>query len=283
MSLSVRRIIREPVVLFLATGLLFFLIYTIASNSGSPEQKQIVVSDSQVEQMALKFAATWLRPPTEGEMRGLIDSYVRNEVYYREALAMGLEQNDQVIQNRLRQKLELLMDNVASITVPSEQMLRQYLQENEETFRTDYSISFVQVYINPENHADPEAEAKNILVSLQAGSNPEELGDRTFAGYVFESYSQNDVARQFGADFTLQLSACPLEEWYGPVFSGMGVHLIRIAEFEEGVLPDLTEIRGVVEREWMAARKKELKDASYEKLLEGYEIIISDIVALEKP
>ena len=233
--------------------------------------------------MALQFAASWMRPPTEREMQGLIDSHIRNEVYYREALAMGMDRNDQVIQNRLRQKLELLMDDLASVTVPSEQMLRQYLRENEADFRTDYTVSFIQVYINPENHADPETEARRVLGKLKEGAPPEELGDRTFAGYVFQESRQSDVARQFGAELVRELTGLPMEEWTGPVFSGMGIHLIWISELKEGALPDLSEIRVIVEREWMAGRKKELKDAAYKKLLEGYDIVISDLATRETP
>jgi len=272
----VKKILHEPVVIFLAAGLVFYLLQALVSNRLPSETKQIEVSADQLEQLASQFAATWLRAPTEKEFRGLIDSYIRNEVYYREALILGLDKNDQVIQNRLRQKLELLMDNMASVNVPSEQMLSTFLLENEEKFRRDYRVSFIQVYVNPENHDKQDEVAEELLRKLQEGANPENLGDRTLMGYTFPEHSQTDVARRFGNEFATQLIQVKPGEWTGPLYSGMGVHLVRITDYTEGTMPELSEIRSNVEREWMARQKTEMKDAAYKKLLEGYEVLIHE-------
>jgi len=271
-----KRILREPVILFVMIGFAFYLLHALVTNLRPAERKLIEVSMEQMEQMATQFAATWMRPPTESEFQGLIDNHIRNEVYYREALILSLDKNDQVIQNRLRQKLELLMDNMASVNVPSEQMLATYLQENPDAFRRDYELSFIQVYVNPENHQDPEQVARDLLIQLKAGASPEELGDRTFMGYEFPNYTQSDVSRQFGDEFAQQLALEWTGDWTGPLFSAMGVHLVFVGHFKEGIMPELSEIRSIVEREWMARQKTELKDAAYEKLLEAYDVIIDE-------
>jgi len=257
------------------------VLHSLYINLRPAEPKRIEVSMGQMEQMATQFAASWLRPPTESEFQGLLDNHVRNEVYYREALILGLEKNDQVIQNRLRQKLELLMDNMASVNVPSEQMLAAFLQENASDFKRDYEVSFMQVYVNPENHPDPEQEARDLLNRLHAGANPEDLGDRTLVGYEFPYYTQTDVGRQFGGDFAQELALERPGDWTGPLYSGLGVHLVKIFNFKEGIMPDLSEIRSIVEREWMARQKTQMKDAAYEKLLEGYDVIIEEEGARE--
>lgn len=252
------------------------MLHSLYINLRPAEPKRIEVTMDQMEQMATQFAASWLRPPTESEFQGLLDNHVRNEVYYREALILGLEKNDQVIQNRLRQKLELLMDNMASVNVPSEQMLATFLQENADDFKRDYEVSFMQVYVNPENHPDPEQEARDLLNRLHTGTNPEDLGDRTLVGYEFPYYTQTDVGRQFGREFAQELALERPGDWTGPLYSGLGVHLVKILNFKEGVIPDLSEIRRIVEREWMALKKTQMKDAAYEKLLEGYDVIIEE-------
>ena len=275
-KLSLKRILHEPVLLYVLIGIVFYVLHSLYINLRPAEPKRIEVTMGQMEQMAMQFAASWLRPPTESEFQGLLDNHVRNEVYYREALILGLEKNDQVIQNRLRQKLELLMDNMASVNVPSEQMLAAFLQENANDFKRDYEVSFMQVYVNPENHPDPEQEASDLLNRLHAGANPEDLGDRTLVGYDFPHYTETDVGRQFGRDFAQQLALERPGAWTGPLYSGLGVHLVKIFNFKEGVMPDLSEIRVIVEREWMASQKTRMKDAAYEKLLEGYEVIIEE-------
>ena len=276
MNSKVKTLLREPIILFILIGSAFYLLQALTFNNKPSARKQIIVTSEQLKQLENGFSNTWMRPPTEIELEELIANYIKNEVFYREALAMGLEENDQVIRNRLRQKLELLMDNMASVNVPSQQMLETYLQENEDDFKGDYQVSFIQVFVNPEVHSDPQLAAMNLLEQLQDGTRPEDLGDRTLMGYSFPDYTQTDVARRFGTDFAVQLIQAEPGGWKGPLYSGMGLHLIKIDHFENGSLPELSEIRSSVEREWMAKKKSELKLAAYEKLLEGYDVVIEE-------
>ena len=268
------RILREPVFLFIIIGIAFYLLSNWISHSRIKENKLIVVTSEQVEQLATRFSRTWMRPPTDNELKNLIDNHIRDEVYYREALAMGLDANDQVIRGRLRQKLELLMSNLASANAPSDQILRNYLQENPNKFRIETKTSFLQVYLNPDNHPDLDSDASKILERLQSGVSPESVGDPTLWGYEFDNYSHNEITRQFGIEFADQLIEIPPGAWVGPLYSGIGGHLVKITKKVEGRMPELSEIRDIVEREWMTERTRELKDAAYEKLLEGYEITI---------
>ena len=276
MNSKVKTLLREPIVLFILIGSVLYLLQALVINNKPTAIRQIIITSEQLKQLESGFSNTWLRLPTEIEMEGLIADQIRNEVFYREALAMGLEENDQVIRNRLRQKLELLMDNMASVNVPSQQMLEAYLQENTDDFKKDYQVSFIQVFVNPELHSDPQVLAENLLDQLQDGASPEDLGDRTLMGYVFPEYSQTDVGRRFGTDFARQIMLVKSNDWNGPLNSGIGFHLIRIDHFESGTMPELSEIRSSVEREWMARQKSELKAAAYEKLLEGYDVQIEE-------
>ena len=274
MNSKIKNLLREPIVLFIFIGSVLYLLQALVFNTVPSARKQIIVTSEQLKQLEDGFSNTWMRPPHEIELEGLIANHIRNEVFYREALAMGLEENDQVIRNRLRQKLELLMDNLASVNVPSQQMLETYLQENADDFKGDYQVSFIQVFVNPEEHSDPQNVALNLLKQLQEGARPEDLGDATLMGYSFPDYSQTDVGRRFGSDFSRQVIQVESGEWSGPLYSGMGLHLIRIDHFENGILPELSEIQSSVEREWMAKKKSEFKAATYEKLLEGYDVLI---------
>jgi hypothetical protein len=276
MNFKVKTLLSEPIVLFILIGSVLYLLQALVFNTDPSARKQIIVTSEQLQQLENGFANTWMRPPTQNELEGLLADHIRNEVFYREALAMGLDENDQVIRNRMRQKLELLMDNMASVNVPSEQMLEAFLQEHADDFKKDYQVSFIQVFVNPELQSDPRIIAENLLDQLRDGASPEDLGDRTMMGYAFPEYSQTDVGRRFGTDFAMQIMLVKSNDWSGPLNSGIGLHLIRIDHFEEGTLPELSEIRKSVEREWMARQKSELKAAAYEKLLEGYDVQIEE-------
>ena len=269
-----KRLLREPLLLFIVIGLGFFMLRIWITNSTEPETKRITVSTDQVEQMSSEFNLTWMRPPTESEMEGIINDFVRNEVYYREALALGLDKNDLVVRRRLRQKMELIMDDLNAVGVPSDQVLTTFLQEHADIFQLEPQVSFEQVYLSPDLHLDMEADAKNMLASLRAGAAPETLSDPTLVGYEYTLATQSEIARFFGNAFARQVVELEPGVWLGPLYSGLGGQLVRVSERRDGRLPALAEVREQVEREWLALKRKELKNAAYGKLLEGYEVVI---------
>ena len=99
--------------------------------------------------MVIGFSRTWQRPPTRDELEGLIRDRVREEVYYREALAMGLDRDDTIIRRRLQQKLEFVTDDVAAVAEPTDAELAEYLKTHADRFRVDRRVTFRQVYLDP--------------------------------------------------------------------------------------------------------------------------------------
>jgi len=116
MSVTLRTWFREPLLHFLAAGAAIFLLYRLVGG-GEEGPREIVVSEAQIESLADGFARTWMRPPTAAEIRGLVDDYIREEVYYREAMTLGLDRDDTVIRRRLRQKMEFVSDDVPDTAV----------------------------------------------------------------------------------------------------------------------------------------------------------------------
>lgn len=269
--------LREPFLIFLILGLFFYVISYQVAQTKSEDNKQIVISPLQVEQLYTQFEQTWNRAPRPEEIGGLVNAYVREEIYYREALALGLNQNDDQIRKRMSMKLDLLLNDMTTPTMPSDQVLSTYVNENPELFRTNTIVSFEQVYLNPDKHKNIAQDAAQALEQLRQGADSETLGDVTMLGYFFNKNSQSDIARQFGEAFASEISELPVGDWSGPYRSGMGLHLVKIHERIDGRIPDLSEIRPTVEREWMVMRSRQLKDAAYKKLRENYEVVIEKV------
>lgn len=269
-----KKLLKEPIVLIIIIGGLFYLLNGWLTKKSIPEEKKIELSTSQIQQIAGQFSKTWMRQATDEELQALIKEHIRDEVYYREAMAMGLDKNDAVIRRRMRQKLEILLNDMAAARVPSNQVLTNFMNENEEKFSKDPVISFQQIYLNPDKRSDIKSDAISILEDLKNGKKSEELGDATMLGYAFNEYTQSEITRQFGEKFTQQIIKLRPGDWQGPVFSSMGVHIVKIDVFTSGKMPQLSEIRDKVEREWMAETSKELKDEAFEELLKDYEIVI---------
>lgn len=269
-----KKLLHEPIIHFILIGtVLFFLIQGLRETE-TPEDLKIQLTADQVTGIASQFEQTWMRPPTEIELTALVDRHIRNKVAFREAMKLGLDQDDAIINQRLRMKLELMLDNMTSLAVPSDPVLTTFLQENPDRFAVDPRITFQQVYLNPDKHADLNEAATTALNRLEQGARPEEVGDPTLIGYSFDQVSQGNIERQFGGAFAEQLIAMEPGNWKGPIFSGLGGHLVKITQRQAGRLPELSEVRAEVEREWMSIRQKELKDAAYAKLLEQYEVTI---------
>jgi len=270
-----KKIFKEPIVIFLLLGITFYMLNGWITKSAVPEENRIEVTNADVEQLAVQFSQTWMRPATAEEMEGLVNEFVRDEVYYREAMAMGLDKDDKVVRRRMRQKLEIMLNDMTTANVPSDQVLRTYMEENQEIFRQDPIITFEQVYLNADQRPNIDKDAANMLVQLKGGTKPENVGDPTMLGYVFRQYTLTDVRRQFGEEFASRLIEITPGTWEGPIYSGLGGHIVQVHEVVAGRMPELAEVRDIVEREWLAERSKELKDETYLKILENYEVVIN--------
>lgn len=270
---SLRAVMREPLLHFLLAGAGLFLLFNYVSEPETTGDEQIVVTSGHIEHLVTLFVKTWQRSPTDAELRGLIDSYILEEVLYREAVAIGLDQDDTIIRRRLKQKMEFLVDDFSAAN-PSTEDLQQFLDGDPERFRAEARISFEHVYL-----ADPLAgEVESVLAALKSG---EALDSdvNSISGLLprqFGDVSETNVASQFGEEFSDALFMLEIEQWTGPVQSPFGTHLVRIDQIVESRVPLLDEIRDVVQREWLVDRRRAAQATLYDQLRAKYVITIEE-------
>jgi parvulin-like peptidyl-prolyl isomerase len=280
-------LLREPLVQFLLLGAVLFVLDAWLRPAAAPvAATQIVVSETRIDNLAQNFRRTWQRPPTKQELDGLIESFVKEEVMVREALALGLDRDDAIIRRRLQQKMEFVSEEAAASVQPTDEDLAKYLAANADAFRVEGRVSFTQIYLDPRRRAATlAADAKRMLDALNSARSPDpaQLGDRLLlleSGY--ENAPQAEVARLFGADFAEALVQQPVGQWIGPIASGYGAHLVRVDALVPGGTPKLDEVRRLVEREWANARRQELSRAFYDRLRANYTIKVP-MAAAAKP
>ena len=109
----IARLLREPLFQFLALGAMLFALYGLVGKRSAEAPEKIVVSASRIANLGDGFARTWRRPPSEQELQGLIEDYIRDEVFYREGRAAGLDRDDVIIRRRVRQKMEFLAEDMS--------------------------------------------------------------------------------------------------------------------------------------------------------------------------
>ena len=270
--------LREPLVHFLLLGGLLFLYFEWRGGSGGPGSTRIVVTPGQVEHLASGFARTWQRPPTETELKGLVDDYVKEEIATREAAAMGLDRDDTIIRRRLRQKLEFLVEDAGDQAPPTDAELRAWMSAHSDSFGAEPQLAFRQVYVSPDRHrTSARADALKLLARLRAAGpdvSTERLGDPTMLPTEQELVQLREVTRSFGNDFAQEILKIDPGKWAGPVESPYGLHLVFVRERVLASAPDLATVRPMVEREVLAERKKKELHGLYERLLGKYTVVI---------
>lgn len=272
---ALKRLAREPLLHFFVAGAALFVLFAALDDGGSAAPDEIVVDRARVADLAGQFQRVWQRPPSPQELQGLVDSWVREEILYREGVALGLDRDDPVLRRRIAQKMTFISEDLLSED-PTEADLQDWLDRHPDDYRIEPVLSFQQIYIDPE--AGPvDARVAEIRDALTAGAEPREQGDGTLLPTGLENATLREVARAFGNDFAEALAAAAPDTWSGPVRSGYGLHLVRVSEIEPGRPARLDDVRGAVLRDLQHARSREANDRFYQGLRERYEVRLEDV------
>lgn len=279
------QLLKEPLLHFLLIGAALFVLHDLQDQKGNPASSpggqpgtaasRIVLTQADVDLMNSQFRKTWQRPPTEEEKKALVEDLARNEIYYREAVAIGLDRGDEVLKRRLRQKMEFILEDISSWTEPTDEELTLFMKTHRDNYLVDPLLAFRQVYVSAYKRGESaDADARRILAQLVEGGDPETLGDATMLEPEVPLAPLWDIGRQFGADFGKSLLGLKPGVWGGPVRSGFGLHLVLVKERRGGRLPELKEVRQAVKRDWAVERQKELRDAAYAKIRARYTVTV---------
>ena len=272
-----RELLKEPVVQFLLIGSSFFVANALISPAESDGlNRAITVTDEQASAMVTTFARTWRRSPTEREIQSLIDDHIRTEVYVREAMRLGLDQNDTIIRRRLRQKMEFLNDSEFQAQSPTATDLRAYFDANPDQYREDARVSFQQVFLDPERRGDAlDGDATTLLDQLNGEPPPATLaglGDPIDLATSWIDRPRRDLVALFGSSFSDTLISQHPGRWVGPIDSAYGRHLVKVESMTEGSVPSFETVRADLARDWTQSQRLKYEEDAYQQLLDGYTV-----------
>jgi peptidyl-prolyl cis-trans isomerase C len=265
-----RALLREPLVHFLIAGFLVFLLSLWRGGGVDAESRTIHITEDKVARLSASWEQIWRRPPTQSEIDGLIRDYIKEEVYYREAKRLGLDEDDTVVRRRLRSKMEFLAKAQVENAQADDQTLQRWLDRHPERFATDIIYDVDQIYLG-----EDAQDASAILKNIASGADWREQGKAISLPRALEKSSASDIARQFGDSFAQALSAAPLERWAGPVESGFGDHLVRVRARKASGKPTLAAVRQRVENDWRVSGANAREAEAYQSLLDAYTIKIA--------
>jgi hypothetical protein len=279
-----RRILGEPLLHFAVLGVLLFALFRMLGDPRDTAPQRVVVTTGQIQRLAETWRRTWQRPPTRAELDGLVEEYVREEILYREALALGLDRDDTIVRRRLRQKMEFLSEDLGTPAQASEEELQSFLEAHPERFRMEARFSFRQVFLSSERRGEASALllAAPLVVALQedpGGADADAAGDPLPLRAELSDASESEVKRTFGNDFAEALRDVAPGRWQGPIASAYGLHLVFVRARTPARHPTLDEIRERVQSEWLVQRRREANESVYRRFRERYEVVIEEVGA----
>ncbi len=266
-----RRWLREPLLHFFVLGALMFGVYAMLNPDSANAPDEIVVSRGQVQNLQLQFERVWQRPATAAELQGLIDNWVKEEIFYREGVTLGLDRDDAVVRRRVGQKLEFIIESAAP-PPPTDAELQAWLDSHAGDYEIEPVYSLRQVYFDPARHDKPEAVIAAARHALTSGKHVD--GDTTLLPPAMEAVSATEAQRVFGDAFAQSLKSLPVGGWHGPIESSFGLHLVELILQDPARPATLVQARAEVERDFVHARSNQANAAFYDKLRAKYAVRI---------
>jgi peptidyl-prolyl cis-trans isomerase C len=275
-----KRALHEPLVHFLLIGLALFVVYAFVNRGQSANvNHQIVISLDDVRQLDISFVSQWHRQPTQEEFTGLIEGFIRQEILYREGLAMGLDKDDTIVKRRMAQKMEFLSEDVASAHEPSAQELKDWYAKNSQKFALPDRATFRHLFFSFDRRGQ-RAQSDAAAALEKIAGNPED--SRTAVAladpFMFQDYygdrGPDQLAKEFGPSFALGLFQLKPGSWQGPIESGYGWHLVWIESIVPGRIPAFEEVEPDVKTAWLADQKVIAWHDAYAAMRAKYEVIV---------
>lgn len=287
---SLKRWLREPLVHFLMIGLVLFATYTVL-NPGPGQGgslNRIVLTKDDLQQLQIAFSAQWRRPPTPEELAGLINSRVREEILYREALALGLDKEDTIVKRRLAQKMEFLAEDLSDLREPTTEELRDWFEKNSGRFALQSRATFRHLYFSPDREGQQaRADAIHALNKLAGKSEDSPDAAALADPFMFQDYygdrTPEQLAKEFGPTFAQSLFQLKPGAWQGPIESGYGWHLVWIDSITPSRVPQFEEVEPDVRSAWIEEQRAESKSKMFEAMSARYEVLLPKPTAKEAP
>lgn len=273
--------LREPLLQFVAIGFLLFAADR-ALNPGSERSGhagRIEVTEGDLRRLETAWTAQWRRPPTPEEIRNLVAARVREEILYREALALGLDKDDTIVKRRLAQKMEFLAEDVSGLREPALDELRGWYAKHSERFALPGRRSFRHLYFSQDRRGERARDgAARALKRLDGVPVDAAAGQGLADPFMFQDHyadrTPDQVAAVFGVKFAEALFQLEPGTWQGPVESGLGWHLVWVVSAAPGRVPAFEEVDAAVRTAWMDEQRADARRRAFEAMAARYQVIL---------
>ncbi len=275
------RLLREPLVHFLLIGAVLFGVYSHApvGRTATASSKEIRLTLDEIAQLSLLYQSQWRRPPTPQDLERMVESRIRQEVLYREALAMGLDRDDEIVKRRMAQKMQFLAEDVAAAREPTTAELGSWFEKNSARFAQPPRLSFRHLYFSPDRRgARAREDAAEALAKLAGQPEDAKIAGSLADPFMFQDYYRDRatdyLGKEFGPPFAVAVAKLAPGSWQGPIESGFGWHLVFVDTVIPGRVPAFEEIESDVKTAWLAEQKAQAWEKAYEQMRAKYTVLL---------
>jgi peptidyl-prolyl cis-trans isomerase C len=285
-SPRVRRWLREPLLHFLLAGALIFAIYQLLNPAANRTDRanQIALTKDDLRQLAVHWLVQGRPLPTATEMHALIEQRVSEEILFREAVALGLDKDDEIIKRRLAQKMDFLAADMAALQTPGDAELRAWYAQNSGRFALPPRASFHHLYFSLDR---PGARDRAVVILGRISGKPADAPEiATVADpFMFQDYyaerAPDQIAKEFGPGFAKAMFQLKPGAWREPIQSGYGWHLVFIDAIEPGRVPAFQEVERDVKSAWLDQKQREIKRTALEAMRARYTVVVPPIESVD--
>ena len=270
-----KRIFSEPLLQFFVLGSLLYLLVSFVQSKRERQSKEIVVDNERIGLLITNYKNQMGVLPTQEQLDAMIENYIHQEIAYREAKKMGLDNDDEIIRRRLSQKFDFLKTDLKEIPLPTGQQLKDFYQNNPSLFQTDGTVNFSHIFFTADNSNDSIAKERAFFVLQQlknsAVQRAPEKGDKFVLQYDYTEQTPLDIKQSFGDKPILDsLFRAPVHTWIGPVQSGYGWHLLYIVKRANASLIPLEANKDIVKAKYMETAKDEQNKKAFGQVEKSY-------------
>lgn len=271
-----RAALREPLTHFILFGILIFAVAHVME--ARSKRYTIEVAPEDIVRIVNSYVQQYGSEPQPSQVHVMVDNYIREEIFLREGIALGLDRNDEIVRRRIAQKYSFLQADMAVPRQPTDNELRSWFQTHEDAFVVPARRSFEHRYFAIDQRGEAAARrlAGEAEAALAAGAMPP-AGDEFPGPKVVARLAAGDVERLFGgSDFANDVFAAAPGQWAGPFRSGYGWHVLRVTDVVPAQKRSFAEAREEALSAWQEADRKARNDETYEQLLARYQVSRAD-------
>jgi hypothetical protein len=285
-----KKLLKEPLLHFLLLGAGLFVLFDFVASEDAAYDENVIVVDRNTLLTFVQFrarafepgaAAAYLDKLKGDDLERLINDYVREEALHRQAVALGVDENDYVIKRRMIQSIEFITNGFVTAALNlDDEAIEAYFESNIEDYYIAPYVTYTHVFFEKdERGADAalalaEAKLAELNAAKVAFAEAPGHGDRF---PYFLNYVERDpefVASHFGPRMAEEIFALEPDaaSWRGPLESPYGYHLVLLTRKVEGRYPDLEEVRERVRSDAEQAEIDTMQDKAIQAIVDTYEV-----------